>query len=134
MSKFFYLPNLVTTDVTEIEKPWEIQVPADVQALDTDAYKRRWRNPDTKHWLLLTAEGRIEQQEQQHEGDEIQHQHHGLGEIPGEQGCAMVTGGKEKAHKTQEAAARQEQQPGHDLDQPGMGLFFGLFRQKNHLI
>lgn len=60
--KFFYLPNLVTTDVTEIEKPWEIQVPADVQALDTDAYKRRWRNPDTKHWLLLTAEGRIADQ------------------------------------------------------------------------
>lgn len=62
MSKFFYLQNLVSTDVTEIEKPWEVVVPPEVQALDTDEYKRRWRNPDTKHWLLLTAEGRLADQ------------------------------------------------------------------------
>ena len=79
------------------------------------------------------TEGRIEQQKQQHEGDKIQHQHHGLGKIPGEQGRAMVTGGEEQAHKTQEAAARQEQQPGHDLHQPGTGLFYRLFRHRDHL-
>ena len=32
-----------------------------------------------------------------------------------------------------EAAARQEQQPGHDLHQPGPGLFYRLFRQRDHL-
>lgn len=62
MSKFLYLPNLATTDVTEIERPWEVVVPPEVQALDTAAYKARWRSPDTRHWLLLLAEGRVADQ------------------------------------------------------------------------
>lgn len=62
MSKFFYLQNLASTSVTEITDPWNVRVPQEVLDLDTEAYKRRWRNPDTKHWLLLTAEGRVADQ------------------------------------------------------------------------
>lgn len=58
MSKFFYLQNLASTNVTEITDPWTVKVPQEVLDLDTEAYKRRWRQPDTKHWLLLTTEGR----------------------------------------------------------------------------
>jgi hypothetical protein len=61
-TKFLYLPNLATTDVTEIEKPWDVVLSDEVQALSTEDYKRRWRNPDTKHWLLLLAEGRVADQ------------------------------------------------------------------------
>lgn len=56
-TKFFCLPNLTTNEVTVLEDPWNVKVPEEVLALPKDKYKARWRNPETKHWLLLMAEG-----------------------------------------------------------------------------
>lgn len=58
MSKFFCLPNLATDHVTVSEQPWvDFPVPEEILALDKDAYKKRWFNPETKHCLYLLAEG-----------------------------------------------------------------------------
>ena len=55
--KFFCRPNLAIDDVTVLEKPWEIKVDEAVANLPKEAYRSRWTNPDTKHYLLLMAEG-----------------------------------------------------------------------------
>lgn len=55
---FFSLPNLVTDEVEVINDPWNIKVSDDILNLSTADYKRRWRDPNTKHWLLLLVEGR----------------------------------------------------------------------------
>ena len=55
--KFFCRPNLAIDDVTVLEKPWEIKVDEAVTNLPKEAYRSRWTNPDTKHYLLLMAEG-----------------------------------------------------------------------------
>lgn len=60
MSKFFCLPNLTTDKVSIVEDPWNIKVDPEVLKLPKDDYKKRWFNPDTKHWLLLLAQGQNE--------------------------------------------------------------------------
>ena len=56
--RFFCLPNLATDHVTVSEKPWEdFPVEEAVLDLDKDAYKARWRNPETKHCLFSPCEG-----------------------------------------------------------------------------
>jgi hypothetical protein len=56
-AKFFSLPNLATDAVTVVEKPWEIKVPDEVLDLPKEEYKKRWFNPETRHHLLLLAQG-----------------------------------------------------------------------------
>lgn len=55
--KFFSLPNLATSEVTVLEEPWNVVVDPKVLALPTAEYKARWRSPQTRHWLLMMAEG-----------------------------------------------------------------------------
>lgn len=55
---FFSLPNLATDEVEIVDAPWNIKVDPKVLALSTADYKRRWRDPATRHWLLLLVEGR----------------------------------------------------------------------------
>lgn len=57
MSKFFYLPNLATDEVSVLENPWDVKVDPAVLDLPKEAYKKRWFNPATKHYLLLLTEG-----------------------------------------------------------------------------
>lgn len=57
MSKFFRLPNLATDEVSVLENPWDVQIPSEILDLPKDAYKKRWFNPGTNHYLLLLAEG-----------------------------------------------------------------------------
>lgn len=55
--KFFCRPNLATNEVTVLTDPWNVKVPQEVLDLKKEEYKKRWGNPETKHWLLLMAEG-----------------------------------------------------------------------------
>lgn len=55
---FLSLPNLATDEVETLDDPWNVKVDPAVLALSTTAYKRRWRDPTTRHWLLLLVEGR----------------------------------------------------------------------------
>lgn len=55
---FFALPNLATDEVEVVDAPWNIQVDPKVLGLSTTDYKKRWRDANTRHWLLLLVEGR----------------------------------------------------------------------------
>ena len=59
-AKFFCLPNLTTDAVTPIEEPWNVEVPQEILNLPKDEYKKRWFNPETRHWLLLLSQGQNE--------------------------------------------------------------------------
>ena len=54
---FLSLPNLATDEVETLDDPWNVKVDPAVLNLSTTAYKRRWRDPTTRHWLLLLVEG-----------------------------------------------------------------------------
>ena len=55
--KFYCLPNLATDAVSVLEDPWNVRVDQAVLDLPKEEYKKRWMNPETRHWLLLMAEG-----------------------------------------------------------------------------
>lgn len=55
---FLSLPNLATDEVETLDDPWNVKVEPAVLNLSTSDYKRRWRDPLTRHWLLLLVEGR----------------------------------------------------------------------------
>lgn len=55
---FLSLPNLATDEVEILNDPWNVEVDPKVLAMSTAEYKRRWRDPTTRHWLLLLVEGR----------------------------------------------------------------------------
>lgn len=55
---FFSLPNLATDEVEIVDAPWNVRVDPAVLRLSSTDYKRRWRDPTTRHWLLLLVEGR----------------------------------------------------------------------------
>ena len=55
---FFSLPNLATDEVELLDAPWNVKVDEKVLNLSTTEYKKRWRDPTTRHWLLLLVEGR----------------------------------------------------------------------------
>ena len=76
------------------------------------------------------VQGRKEQQRQQHEGQDIQHQHHGLGQIPGEQVKTMVAGGEKQAQKSQAAAPQEQQKHAQKALHQGPGPLGFLFRHR----
>lgn len=59
-TKFFRLANLANEAVEPISDPWNVRVPEEILALPKEAYKKRWFSPETKHWLLLLAQGQNE--------------------------------------------------------------------------
>ena len=59
-TKFFRLPNLATDAVEVLEEPWNVKVPEEILALPKEQYKRRWFNPETRHWLISLAQGQNE--------------------------------------------------------------------------
>lgn len=60
MTRFFSRPNLCTEEVEVIADPSQIHVAQEVLDLPKEAYKARWSNPETRHYLLSLAQGQNE--------------------------------------------------------------------------